>query len=416
MKRILCVLMAAVLAAACFAACGQKPPSSQETITSVPLDDSSSSSSVPVSSSEPEPEPEPEPPYEPAVLTGLKKGADYPEGQRITAVMVNNMANSATQNARPQNGLSEADVLIEIKVEGGITRFCALYTDYHDLPEICPVRSARDQFFQLILPLQAMYVHIGESKVQEWYKRDYNYDDLDINFDKVGFPRDTSRTGVAIEHMAYTDGEHIQAAIDKLGTDTKRTYTSPIFNFVHYDQPARVLKGDDALGIAVTHSQSYRTYFDWDAEKNKYMMSQYALKDRAITPTVDRNTDEQLGFENVIVLFTDFDVYPDPGGSGYDLQKVRYEMGSVGYYFSGGKAEYIRWKKSSPQEALYLYDGEGNETPIEINTGKTYLAIVDIEESGKGKFYYNTQGSAQDGQVEAIGEDPETENFVESDD
>lgn len=66
--------------------------------------------------------------------------------------MVNNISNTSYQQARPQNGLSEADVLIEIKVEGGITRFCALFTDYRDLPEICPVRSARDQFFQLILP------------------------------------------------------------------------------------------------------------------------------------------------------------------------------------------------------------------------------------------------------------------------
>jgi len=412
MKKILCVVLAAALMLACCTACGQKAPSSQQTATSTPPD----ASSTPSSSSEPEPEPEPEPPpYEPAVLTGLQKGPDYPEGQRITAVMVNNMANSAYHNARPQNGLSSADVLIEIKVEGGITRFCALFTDYKDVPEICPVRSARDQFFQLILPMQAMYVHIGESVVQKQYKKDYSYEDLDIDLDGIpgGFPRDYNRTGVAVEHMAYTDGEHIQEAIDHFGIDTQRTYTSPIFNFVHYDEPARVLTGDDALGIAVVHSQSYRTYFDWDAEKNKYMMSQYALKDRAISPTIDRNTNEQLGFDNVLVLFTDFSVYPDPGGSGYDLQKVDYAAGSVGYYFSGGKAEYIRWKKNSPMEALYLLDGEGNETPIQINTGKTYLAIVDLDEAGE--FFYNTEGTAQNGQVERAGDDPETENFVEAD-
>ncbi len=414
MKKIFCILMAALLLLACFTACGQKP-GSQQTGTSTPPDDSSSSSSsVPAPSSSSELEPPPPPPYEPAVLTGLEKGPDYPEGQRITAVMVNNISNNVTQNARPQNGLSDADVLIEIKVEGGITRFCALFTDYKNLPEICPVRSARDQFFQLILPMQAMYVHIGESVVQTQYKKDYSYEDLDINLDRIGFRRDESRGGVALEHKAYTDGESIQAAIDKLGIDTHRTYTSPIFNFVHYDEPARVLTGDDALGIVLTHSQSYRTYFDWDAAQNKYMMSQYAIKDRAISPSVDRNTGEQLGFDNVIVLFTDFSVYPDPGGSGYDLQKVNYAGGSIGYYFSGGKSEYIRWKKNSPMEALYLLDGEGNETPIEINTGKTYLAVVDIDEVEN--FGYNPGGSAQDGQVEKIVDDPETENFVEADD
>ena len=41
------------------------------------------------------------PPYEANVLTGEPKGDDYPEGQRITAVMVNNIV-----AARPLRGLS----------------------------------------------------------------------------------------------------------------------------------------------------------------------------------------------------------------------------------------------------------------------------------------------------------------------
>ena len=93
-----------------------------------------------------EPTPTPEP-YEANVLTGEPKGDDYPEGQRITAVMVNNIT-----VARPQRGLSKAQMLFEIKVEGGITRFMPVFNDYNDIEEIGPVRSGRDQFFQLILP------------------------------------------------------------------------------------------------------------------------------------------------------------------------------------------------------------------------------------------------------------------------
>ena len=159
MKKILSMLLILALAASVLTACGDKPASS------------GGASTAPASSSEPEPQ---EPPYDPAVLTGLPKGDNYPEGQRVTAIMVNNISNTSYQQARPQNGLSEADVLIEIKVEGGITRFCALYSDYRNLPEICPVRSARDQFFQLILPLQPLYVHIGESVVQTQYVKDYS--------------------------------------------------------------------------------------------------------------------------------------------------------------------------------------------------------------------------------------------------
>ena len=43
---------------------------------------------------------------------------------------------------------------------------------------------------------------------------------------------------------------------------------------------------------------------------------------RQILPSTDANNGTQLSFDNVIVLFTDFDVYPDPGGSGYDLSLI----------------------------------------------------------------------------------------------
>ena len=61
--------------------------------------------------------------------------------------------------ARPQRGLSKADILFEIKVEGGITRFMPVFTDYKTIGEVGPVRSGRDQFFRLILPWQALYIH-----------------------------------------------------------------------------------------------------------------------------------------------------------------------------------------------------------------------------------------------------------------
>ena len=400
MKKFLSMLLILALAASVFTACGDKPASSGST-TDAPA----------ASSSEPEPQ---EPPYDPAVLTGLPKSDDYPEGQRVTAVMVNNISNTSYQQARPQNGLSEADVLIEIKVEGGITRFCALFTDYRDLPEICPVRSARDQFFQLILPLQPLYVHIGESVVQTQYVKDYSYQDMDLNLDRMGdFPRDASKGNVAREHTAYVDGDFIQKAIDALGADTRRDYTSPIFDFVNYNEPARVLTGDNALGITIEHSQSYRTYFDWDAAAGKYLMSQYSYAARDILPSTDANNGTQLSFDNVIVLFTDFDVYPDPGGSGYDLQKVDYTFGGVGYYFNGGKAEPIRWKKGSPLEALYLVDAEGNETSVKVNPGKTYLAVVDLEEAGK--FSYDAGAAATDTAEVPTGDNNTLENFEETD-
>ena len=76
MKRKLLVLTALLSLCVLLAACKK----SDDTI--------STPASTATSSAGPEATPEPTlPPYEANVLTGEPKGADYPEGQRITSVM-----------------------------------------------------------------------------------------------------------------------------------------------------------------------------------------------------------------------------------------------------------------------------------------------------------------------------------------
>ena len=74
------------------------------------------------------------PAYDADPLTGEAKRSNG----RIVGVMVNNISNTSRQNARPQRGLSSADLLIECKVEGGITRFCAVFHDADSIPERAP--------------------------------------------------------------------------------------------------------------------------------------------------------------------------------------------------------------------------------------------------------------------------------------
>ena len=214
MKRLLCILLALTMSVSLFTACG-----GDETTTS-------GGKGEPAVEATPEPTPEP---YEANVLTGYEKTAGYAEGQRITAVMVNNIA-----QCRPQRGLSEADMLFEIKVEGGITRFMALFTDHNNIPDIGPVRSARDQFFRLVLPWQPLYVHIGQSVVQKEYITNYNYDEwnLEGNFDGNLYYRNRDRVNwvgnhVDTEHTAYTNGQLIADYVERMMWTTAACTTPP---------------------------------------------------------------------------------------------------------------------------------------------------------------------------------------------
>lgn len=371
MKRWIACILGLVLAAGLLCSCAQPGPSS------------TAGAAPPAATPEPTPEPTPTPePYEANLLTGFEKDAAFPEGQRITAVMVNNLT-----SCRPQRGLSQAQVLCEIKVEGGITRFMALFNDYNDIPMIGPIRSARDQFFRLVLPWQPLYVHIGQSVVQKEYIDNYQYDEWNIegNFDSGFWWREKGRVnwagnGVAIEHTAYTDGEHIAEYIQRKEVDDRRTYNSTFFTFVDYREPPRTLEGDPAGRVTIRHSASYRTRFVYDEAAGRYLMSQFYSPLGDYRDSIDENNGEQLSFDNLVILFTDIHTYP--GHEAKDLQYAEYSWGGVGYYCYGGRIIPLRWTKGTDLEGLVLYDYDMT-APLEINCGKTYLTVVDIDEAGQ---------------------------------
>ena len=272
MKRNILCTLAVMAACAILVACGK----TDDQISPITPESNAASSEA-----EATPEPTPTlPPYEANVLTGEAKGENYPEGQRITALMVNNLV-----DARPQRGLSKAQMLFEIKVEGGITRFMPVFNDYHDIDEIGPIRSGRDQFFRLILPWQALYIHEGQSVVMQQYAIDFDYGKLNNNDGANGY-RDYGRVNwagksynngtLALEHTMYTNADNIANYISSQNVDMNRTYNSTFFNFVDYrlgttrdlsssidsaysDKYGPVVS--DGQYVEIVHSQSYKTRF-----------------------------------------------------------------------------------------------------------------------------------------------------------
>lgn len=393
MKKFISIVLSALMLFSLIA-CGGNNSSDSSGLTST-------SAPLPVSSSEPEPEP-----LEVAYLTGLERDADYPADKRILGVMVNNFA-----SARPHRGISQADVLFEMKVEGGITRFLALFhQDYESIPEVGPVRSARDQFLQMLIPSWGFYVHDGPAQNQpaNWMLRDYEYNEFDLQPSYSGLAwRDQTRlnSGYALEHTEFTDGEHIANVIENNELDMQRTYNSPIFAFHPYNEPRRELEDGNLDEIGIIHSSSYRTIFHYNSANNSYDMSQFNSSRGIVQETIDENTGEQLAFDNVLVLFAPMTLYYNS-----PLVKVDFGRQSVGYYFNGGQFELIRWSKSAPDQPLRLYVGDGSEETLYLNPGTSYIAVVDDAEL---ESFYDTvmagNGAdiAGDGEITSGSEDPE---------
>ena len=127
----------------------------------------------------------------PTVASGISPLTGLPSARSGTSAIVVKIDNSS--KARPQAGLDVADVVIEQEVEGGITRFAAIFQS--SAPErIGPVRSARSTDISFLSALgQPGLAYSGANEV---------FDTLIVRQERVrnysanrfgGYWRDTSR-------------------------------------------------------------------------------------------------------------------------------------------------------------------------------------------------------------------------------
>ena len=321
------------------------------------------------------------PVYDADVLTGQA----HRTNGRIVGVMVNNISNSERQNARPQRGIGSADILIESKVEGGITRLCALFHDANDIPEVGPLRSGRDQFLQLLMPWQALYYHDGESIFCTQFVNVYQYSGLNIG-GKSYFNtpvhthvahRDSRGRNVAYEHTEFTSGKEIRQAASNAGIGLKYDYDATFFRFADYrtGEENPMAGASSGKAVSITHSDHYKTSFRYDPQSRTYKMQMYSRISGKFENTVDELNAKQLSFDNLLVCFAPIERYSGDSG---DVQQVSYISGGDAYYFSRGAVQHGRWEKSTPEHPLLVYDKTGAQ--MLFNRGKTYLAIVDDDE------------------------------------
>lgn len=327
------------------------------------------------------------PPYDADPLTGEAK-----HGQgRIVGVMVNNICNSARQNARPQRGLSAAPILIESKVEGNISRLCALYSGAEGIPEVGPLRSGRDQFLQLIMPWQALYYHDGESVFCTQYVSQWDYAGLNIGgkgyFNTPTHPqvahRDPRGGVVAYEHTEFTSGSEIRQAAQNAGIDLTYDYDATFFPFADYRTGETVLLDGCPGGrdVTVRHSANYQSAFHYSDPDQVYRMEMYSARTGRFEAAVDELNSQQLAFENLLVCFAPIAAYPGDSG---DVQQVQYIAGGEAFYFTRGRVRPCQWSKLAPDLPLEVTD---NGQPVTFNRGRTYLAIVDEDE--RDAFAFN---------------------------
>lgn len=297
-------------------------------------------------------------------LTGLWIPKEYGD-RRPYALMFNNL-----QLASPQSGISEASVLYEAIVEGGITRLMGIFEEQNLNEErIGSVRSARHYFVNFADAFDAIYLHFGETTYAKKKMKKLGINDLDglTGIGDTVYYRDKS---IKAPHNAFTSKEKILKGVEIKGYE-KNYQDGYKGNFQFFEKDTDLSGGMNAEKVTIPFSNYNSPYFTYDSKEKVYNRFQFGKEH------TDYNTGKQLTFKNILVQFVkEWDIDKN------DYQTMDIENSSgKGFYITNGKSVEISWTMNEANRSLEYFDASGKK--LTINPGKTYIAVFPNDRTSK---------------------------------
>lgn len=278
-------------------------------------------------------------------LTGLPA----PHGASLTKHPVYIAKVDNTYLSDPQYGFSQADMVTEELVEGGITRLAAFF--YSHLPEKAgPIRSMRLTDIALAKPIDARLVTSGAAPVTI-----HGLQQAGVNYIAMGNPN----------VKRVLDGTHDElhsvvadiAALGKEALIKKPTRPHDFFQF-----GSGLPKGAPARTIAARFSSARTDDFTYSGGKYT-LTNNYFAKGDAFTP------------DTVIVCYvhTTLAPYVDPAGNPVPVTHL--EGSEKALIFHDGRVVKATWHKGGP--ATFLHFTAGGKT-LKIPAGHTWMELIPL--------------------------------------
>lgn len=277
---------------------------------------------------------------------------------RPWAFMIDNQV-----DARPAEGLSSASVVYESPVEGGITRFLAVFDPMTDpVLKIGAVRSARPYFVDWAASMHAVYGHVGGSpealdKIAQMASTTL-LDANEMTRAANGYVRDSARVA---PHHVLTSPARFSKYLGAGATST--------VNFSPWRYTATTVSTTtipDVASVRITYGGSYNVRWTYDAKRNQYRRVQ-------ATKAVSR---DEIYATNVVVIKTDAQILDTVG-----RLKVRTTGGGEAILYRDGKKFIGRWRRAANETiAFTALDG----SYLELRAGTTWIQITTDDVSFAG--------------------------------
>jgi hypothetical protein len=262
-------------------------------------------------------------------------------------------------DARPPSGLNQAAFVYEVPVEGGITRFLAVFERGVNVPEIGPVRSARPYFLDWVTELgPSLFLHFGGSpaamsriaSIPYLYEADRDGTGSAGN----GFWRDGKRDA---PHNAYTSSANVEKMFASRG-GSARTVTP----WLMVPDPDSSTRGKaDNFTVPMSTDAGYTPEWRYDPSRNLYAryIKNKAQLDRSGAP---------LEAKNIIVMKTDVQVLDSEGR----LSVAIAGAGGATIYRNGETIAGI-WNNDAGGALARFYRPDGSE--VVLTEGNVWIEV-----------------------------------------
>jgi hypothetical protein len=277
--------------------------------------------------------------------------------------------------ARPQAGLSQADVVYHAPAESGIPRYMAIFQT-QDPELIGPIRSSRKYFVEWAEEWRAMYVHCGGApnaldylktinKVSVWNADEFRWGGKEGFMWRVDWR--------AKPHNVYTSGQSLQQLARKIGATAP--YTTSPFTFAD-----EVPLESRPVGGTIKVEYEYNTItYRYDRATNTYLrwVTGDVIHNTSV-PQIDPNNGQQIAPSNVIILTQK--IYALAGE--HNLAKHRLDVKDIGsgsaMVFNNGQVIPATWSKKSHTDPTYIYYASGplKGKPVPMVRGQIFIQVV----------------------------------------
>jgi len=259
-------------------------------------------------------------------------------------------------NARPQVGLESTDIVFEELVEGGLTRYVAVW--HSTVPAVIgPVRSIRPMDPDIVAPLGGIIAYSGgQSRFVDMMKAAPVYN-------AIHGQRDTDETFFRGDNAAAPHNVLVKAP-EVIAQHLDRAAPVQQFPFADSIAAATATKeGAPTAGIAMRFGAQSAPSWAWDAASERWLRFQTGG-----APDTDFSN-AQLGAVNVVVLRVPVQVIQS-------IPTTQLIGSGEAWISTGGATIRATWSKGSMTEPIRILDENG--VAVRLGPGNTWVELVPL--------------------------------------